>query len=73
MLLNELAFNVKRASVKLAAANTELKNQALAEIVKALMDRKDEIIKANAEDLKRSEEENLAAPLLKRLKFDDAK
>jgi glutamate-5-semialdehyde dehydrogenase len=32
-----------------------------------------EIIKANAEDLKRSEEENLAAPLLKRLKFDDAK
>lgn len=73
MLLNELAFNVKKASVKLAAASTQLKNQALAQIAKALMDRKDEIIKANAEDLKRSEEENLAAPLLKRLKFDDAK
>jgi gamma-glutamyl phosphate reductase len=73
MLLNELAFNVKKASVKLAAASTQLKNQALAQIAKALMDRKDEIIKANAEDLKRSEEENLAAPLLKRLKLDDAK
>ncbi|AUG56954.1 glutamate-5-semialdehyde dehydrogenase [Acetivibrio saccincola] len=73
MLLKEQAFNVKKASVKLAAASTELKNQALAQIAKALMDRKDEIIKANAEDLKRSEEENLAAPLLKRLKFDEAK
>ena len=52
MLLKEQAFNVKKASVKLAAASTELKNQALAQIAKALMDRKDEIIKANAEDLK---------------------
>lgn len=73
MVFNELAFSVKKASIKLAAASTELKNQALAQIAKSLMDRKDEIIKANAEDLKRSEEENLAEPLLKRLKFDDAK
>lgn len=72
-MFNELAFSVKRASIKLAAANTELKNQALAQIAKSLLDRKDEIIKANTEDLKRSEDENLAEPLLKRLKFDDAK
>lgn len=73
MGINELAFKVKEASIRLSAAGTELKNNALANIARSLMDRKDEIIKANSEDLKRSEEEKLAAPLLKRLKFDDAK
>ncbi|MFZ5989517.1 MAG: glutamate-5-semialdehyde dehydrogenase [Bacillota bacterium] len=73
MGLNELAFQVKEASIKLAAAGTELKNKALAQIARSLMDRKDEILRANGEDLRRSEEEKLAAPLLKRLKFDEAK
>ncbi|TYQ16225.1 UNVERIFIED_CONTAM: glutamate-5-semialdehyde dehydrogenase [Acetivibrio alkalicellulosi] len=73
MVLNELAFKVKQASIRLAAANTELKNKALAKIAKSLMDRKDEIIQANSEDLKRSEAEDLAQPLLKRLKFDESK
>jgi len=68
-----MACQVKDASIKLAAADSKLKNEALAHIARSLIDRKDEILKANAMDLKRSEEENLAAPLLKRLKFDDAK
>lgn len=73
MSITEMACQVKDASIKLAAADSELKNEALAHIARSLIDRKDEILKANAMDLKRSEEENLAAPLLKRLKFDDAK
>ncbi|NMB33395.1 MAG: glutamate-5-semialdehyde dehydrogenase [Clostridium sp.] len=73
MSLNEMVRSVKKASIPLAAAGTELKNNALAMISKALIDRKDEILKANALDLKRSNDEGLAAPLLKRLKFDGTK
>jgi len=71
--MNELARRVKEASIKLAGAGGELKNRALEEIAEALMKRKDQIIEANREDLIRSEKENLSAPLLKRLKFDEAK
>ncbi|MFZ5595999.1 MAG: glutamate-5-semialdehyde dehydrogenase [Bacillota bacterium] len=71
--MEELARQVEEASNKLAAAGTDLKNKALANIADALIKRKEEIIKANREDLERSGRENLAAPLLKRLKFDEAK
>jgi len=73
MSISEMAFQVKEASIRLAAAGTELKNKALENIARLLMERKDEIIKANNEDLQRSREEKLAEPLLKRLKFDEAK
>lgn len=73
MSISEIAFQVKEASIRLAAAGTELKNKALENIARLLMERKDEIIKANNEDLQRSREEKLAEPLLKRLKFDEAK
>ncbi|HHT47475.1 MAG TPA: glutamate-5-semialdehyde dehydrogenase [Firmicutes bacterium] len=73
MLMDELARRVKESSIKLAAAGTEAKNKALAQIAESLKARKIEIIKANQEDLKRSEQEGLSAPLLKRLKFDEAK
>jgi glutamate-5-semialdehyde dehydrogenase len=73
MLMDELARRVKESSIKLAAAGTEAKNKALAQIAESLKTRKSEIIKANQKDLKRSEQEDLSAPLLKRLKFDEAK
>ncbi|MFZ5643806.1 MAG: glutamate-5-semialdehyde dehydrogenase [Bacillota bacterium] len=73
MNMEELARQVKEASTRLAAAGTDLKNKALANIAEALNKRKEEIIKANREDLDRSQKENLSAPLLKRLKFDEAK
>ena len=73
MTIEQLARETKFAAIKLAAESTEGKNSALAAIAKNLDKRKDDIFEANQKDLKRSEEENLAAPLLKRLKFDDAK
>jgi len=73
MSMKELAQRVKGASIKLAGAGAELKNRALAQIAQSLKDNKEEIIKANQEDLLRSEKENLPDPLLKRLKFDEAK
>ncbi len=73
MSINEMVARVKESSLKLAALDTDRKNKALAEVAKAIMDNKDAILKANADDVQRSQGENLAAPLLKRLKLDDAK
>jgi len=73
MNISEAARMAKKASISLAAAGEDLKNNALREIANALMDRQNEIIKANEEDIARSEKENLAFPLLKRLKFSESK
>jgi len=73
MKINEIAAAAKSASLRLAAVNTSTKNDALAEIAKALNQRSAEIIAANQQDLAEAEKNNLASPLLKRLKFDQSK
>lgn len=73
MSMIELARRVKEAARELAGFTAEQKNNALASIAESLQNRKEEISKANREDLRRSEEEQLPPPLLKRLKFDEAK
>ena len=73
MNIAELAQAAKAASIKLAAVDTESKNKALGEIAKALGDKSAQIIAANKEDLAKAEADNLAAPLLKRSKFDEGK
>ncbi|MBN2132012.1 MAG: glutamate-5-semialdehyde dehydrogenase [Sedimentisphaerales bacterium] len=73
MTITERAAAAESASIRLAATKTEAKNAALTQIAKALEDRSSEIVAANREDLAAAERDNLAAPLLKRLKFDEAK
>ena len=73
MKMDELASQVKEASLLLAAAGTEQKDKALQLIAASLLSRKEEIISANRADLERSRKENLPAPLLKRLIFDETK
>ena len=73
MSIAETCRNVKSAAIKLAACSTEMKNNALAKIAQELAAHKDEIFRANREDLRRSEAENIPMPLLKRLKFDESK
>ena len=73
MTIHEAAQQARKASIQLAATNGETKNQALKAIADALKSRQSEIIEANQMDLKRSEQEGLDTPLLKRLKFDEAK
>lgn len=73
MNIDELARRVKDSSIRLAAAKAEVKNKALKFIADSLTEQKNEIIKANRIDLDRSEKENLPAPLLKRLNFDEVK
>jgi glutamate-5-semialdehyde dehydrogenase len=73
MNISEIASAAKAASIRLAAVNTETKNNALMGIAKALKQRSAEIIDANQQDLAEAQKSNLAGPLLKRLKFDEGK
>jgi len=73
MSISEIAAAAKLASIQLAAAKTDTKNIALAQIAQALKQRGGEIVLANKKDLTIAEKNNLAAPLLKRLRFDEGK
>jgi len=73
MNIAEIAKAAKSASIQLAVVKTDSKNNALAEIAKALEQNTNEILSANKKDLAAAEQNNLAAPLLKRLKFDENK
>ena len=71
--LKQMAKGAKEASIRLAAVKGDVKNRAIAEIAGALQENREEIRAANRADMERSEKENLSAPLLKRLKFDEEK
>ena len=73
MNIAQLASAAKAASIRLAAVKADVKNQALADIAKALKQRSSKIVSANKQDLAIAEENNLAAPLLKRLRFNEEK
>jgi glutamate-5-semialdehyde dehydrogenase len=73
MDIKTIATNAKTASIQMAGTSSETKNKALEAIAKALDENRTDIMAANQADLDRSQKENLAAPLLKRLKFDNAK
>ena len=73
MKISEQARRMKLDSSKLAATTKEQRNAALEAIAKALIANKDMILAANVEDMKAAMEAEIAAPILKRLKFDDKK
>ncbi len=73
MDIKQTAIQAQEAAIQLAAIRSEVKNKALAETARALELHKADIVSANRADMKRSEKEKLAAPLLKRLKFQEDK
>ena len=73
MEIKKAARAAKAASIRLAAAKTDAKNKALQAVAEALAAEREAIFAANREDLQASEANNLSAPLLKRLKFDEKK
>lgn len=73
MNIKEEAKAVKLASPKMAGTSEEARNKALLEVVKQLKARQQEIFEANAIDLKQAEIDKVAAPIIKRLKFDETK
>jgi glutamate-5-semialdehyde dehydrogenase len=73
MDIKEKSMHAKKASNLMAAVQSNTKNQALENIANALEKNMIHLIAANQIDLERSKKQNLAAPLLKRLKFDESK
>ena len=68
-----LAHEAKVDSFSLATASSELRNNALAAIAKALQESAEDIFAANKADLAQGEADNLPAPIMGRLKFDEHK
>ncbi|RJP86751.1 MAG: glutamate-5-semialdehyde dehydrogenase [Desulfobacteraceae bacterium] len=73
MTIKDRAAQAKKASILMAATAADIKNNALHAIARALTASANEIIAANQADLDAAAAENLAAPLLKRLKFQKDK
>lgn len=73
MQVKDLAASARQAAYSLAAMEIEKRNAALLGIREALLKNAPEIYAQNQMDVADAEKENLAAPLLKRLKFDEKK
>ncbi|MGI6108310.1 MAG: glutamate-5-semialdehyde dehydrogenase [Eubacteriaceae bacterium] len=71
--IREKGREARQASLKLSTLPYETRQQALTKIAEKLRANEQMILQANEKDLKRSEQEGLAAPLMKRLRFDDHK
>lgn len=70
----DVAHAAKQASFALAASPSKTRNSALLAIAPPPSARKQaQIFKANDIDMRQAEKEGLAAPALKRLKFDEHK
>jgi glutamate-5-semialdehyde dehydrogenase len=71
--VEDLARRAKDASYRLQAMPAEKRNEALEAIAVAIAAERAELIKANQEDVRRSEAEGLSKVLIKRLRFDEEK
>jgi len=72
METKELAKNAKSATFEMAVATTDQKNQALHFIVELLKSRKNEILKANLQDIQEAEAAFLNQPMIERLSIQNS-
>ena len=73
MTIKEKAAAMKLDSTLMASKSAEIRNNALANIAKALLANQDEIFKANEQDLAEAKENNVPEAVVKRLKFSPQK
>ncbi len=73
MDLKEELKKVKLAATALAASSEESRNKALEAVCKAIVEQNEKIFAANQEDMEQAEKDGVAAPVMKRLKFDEGK
>lgn len=73
MNIKEKAMKMKSVSPFMAALPTETRNKALKAVAEALLANKAEIIEENEKDLAAAKERGIPKPIIKRLKFNDAK
>lgn len=71
LVLSEMGKKARAAAAVLAQAGSETKNAALKGMAAALRAQKDEIIAANARDMKEGREAGLSQAMLNRLMLDD--
>ena len=69
----DIARAARQASFALAASSSEVRSAALLSVADALYKNREAIFAANKLDLEQAKEEGIAAPVLKRLKFDEGK
>ena len=69
----KLGENAKKASKELLTIDTRIKNRALREIARALIERKEEIKLANQKDIENGKETGLSFALLDRLELSDSR
>lgn len=69
--VEKIATSAKKASRSLVSISTDLKNRALDSMARALIDRADEILAANAEDMKTAKEKRTSESLLDRLSLTE--
>nr|WP_209010467.1 glutamate-5-semialdehyde dehydrogenase [Clostridium aminobutyricum] len=70
---NEIAQQVKKDSFRMATLQESVRNNTLQAIANALTEKKEEIFEANEADLADAKANQLAAPIINRLKFDEHK
>jgi len=68
-----IAREARQASFALAASASELRSSALLAVADALYANRAAIFAANAADMQQAEADGIAAPVLKRLRFDEHK
>ena len=71
--IEEMGKKAKEASKKLLVLDTETKNRALTMIAEELINKKEEIKKANKRDLEKGKKDRLSFALLDRLELTDAR
>lgn len=69
----QLAKDARKASLQLAAAPIEQRNEVLLVCAEKMEQKREQILAANAEDVRAAQEEALSAPLVGRLRLTEAK
>ncbi len=70
-LVKTKATAAKKAAAELAVTGTAVKNKALVAMAQALLDRQQEILQANAEDMRQAADKGMKASMLDRLKLTE--
>ncbi len=73
MSVRDSVKNMKSVSPLLISTSVDVRNNALREIAAVLESSKDQLFKANAQDLARADAEGISPAVRKRLKFDEHK
>jgi len=71
--IKEITKQIKADSFQMSLLSGDVRNRALEEIRKALLEKKDRILEANRTDLEKAAAAKLATPIVKRLVFDEQK